>query len=355
MKRLFAALFGLLMAASLVACGNGNPAASTSGSDSADAPEMESDLVVYSTATEEQLSSWSERFRELYPDVNIEFVSGGAGELITRVTGEAAAPNGDVFMAGLLNTDGDAYSDLFEHYLTPYEDEVMDGYQSDNGFYNYNALSTVCLCVNTGLEAELGLNIQSYADLLDPALQGKVLMADPASSSSAWNNLCNIMSIFGVDSDEAWDYIERLMPNLVMAGSSSATFNSIVQGEYVVGLTYENGAAIPLSNGADNIRLVYPTEGVSAAASGVAVIKNCPHPTAAKAFVDTLMTAEAQTIASEVDTGTRFTNKNMTLSDACVLPSSDSITWVDRPVAELCAQKETILEHWNSLWASLNS
>lgn len=119
MKRLFAALFGLLMAASLVACGNGNPAASTSGSDSADAPEMESDLVVYSTATEEQLSSWSERFRELYPDVNIEFVSGGAGELITRVTGEAAAPNGDVFMAGLLNTDGDAYSDLFEHYLTP--------------------------------------------------------------------------------------------------------------------------------------------------------------------------------------------------------------------------------------------
>lgn len=45
----------------------------------------------------------------------------------------------------------------------------------------------------------------------------------------------------------------------------------------------------------------------------------------------------------------------MTLSDACVLPSSDSITWVDRPVAELCAQKETILEHWNSLWASLNS
>lgn len=258
-------------------------------------------------------------------------------------------------MAGLLNTDGDAYSDLFEHYLTPYEDEVMDGYQSDNGFYNYNALSTVCLCVNTELEAELGLNIQSYADLLDPALQGKVLMADPASSSSAWNNLCNIMSIFGVDSDEAWDYIERLMPNLVMAGSSSATFNSIVQGEYVVGLTYENGAAIPLSNGADNIRLVYPTEGVSAAASGVAVIKNCPHPAAAKAFVDTLMTAEAQTIASEVDTGTRFTNKNMTLSDACVLPSSDSITWVDRPVAELCAQKETILEHWNSLWASLNS
>ena len=353
MKRLFSMLLVLLMAASLAACGGGS--AAVSASDSADTPEMESDLVVYSTVTEEQLNAWSEYFREHYPDVNIEFVSGSAGELITRVTGEAAAPNGDVFMGGLMNTDGDAYSDLFEHYLTPYESELMDGYQSDNGFYNYNGLSTVCLCVNTELEAELGLNIQSYADLLDPALQGKVLMADPASSSSAWNNLCNIMSVFGVDSDEAWDYIGQLMPNLFIAGSSSATFNSIVQGEFVVGITYVNGAALPLSNGADNIRLVYPTEGVSAAASGVAVIKNCPHPAAAKAFVDTLMTAEAQTIASEVDTGTRFTNKNMTLSDACVLPSSDSITWVDRPVAELCAQKETILEHWNSLWASLNS
>ena len=255
----------------------------------------------------------------------------------------------------MADSDGMAYADIFEAWVSEGDKQNIEGYSSPNGLYSMDHLSTVVFVVNEELEAELGLNIQSYADLLDPALQGKVLMADPASSSSAWNNLCNIMSIFGVDSDEAWDYIERLMPNLVMAGSSSATFNSIVQGEYVVGLTYENGAAIPLSNGADNIRLVYPTEGVSAAASGVAVIKNCPHPAAAKAFVDTLMTAEAQTIASEVDTGTRFTNKNMTLSDACVLPSSDSITWVDRPVAELCAQKETILEHWNSLWASLNS
>lgn len=230
----------------------------------------------------------------------------------------------------------------------------MDGYQSNNGFYNFNALSTVCLCVNTELETELELNITSYADLLDPALEGKILMADPNSSSSAWNNVCNIMSVFGLDSQEAWDYIGKLMPNLVIASSSSATYKNIAQGEYVVGITYENGASIPLSSGADNIKLVYPSEGVSAAASGVAVIKGCPHPVAAKAFVDTLMSAEGQTLTSTMDIGTRFTNKNMTMSDACVLPATDTITWVKRPVAELTAQKADILEKWNILWAEIN-
>ncbi|MBQ8590128.1 MAG: extracellular solute-binding protein [Firmicutes bacterium] len=347
MKKLFALLLAMILVLSLAACGGGD----TEADNPVDG--METDLVVYATITEEQLDAWTSLFREQYPDVNIEIVSGSAGELLTRVTGEAAAPNGDVFLGGLSNTDGDKNAALFEAYLTPYEDELLEGYQSDNGFYSYNGLSTVCLCVNTDLEAELGLNIQSYADLLDPKLEGKILMADPNSSSSAWNNVCNLMSVYGLDSDEAWDYIGGLMKNVVIASSSSATFNSVVDGEYVVGLSYENGVATPLANGADNIRLVYPTEGVSAMSSGVAVIKDCPHPTAAKAFVDSIMSAEGQTRSAEGDLGTRFTNKNATLSDDCLLPPTDSINWVVRPVQELREQKAAILEKWNALYADI--
>ena len=65
------------------------------------------------------------------------------------------------------------------------------------------------------------------------------------TASAAWNNVSNIMSVFGADSDEAWSYIEQLMPNLVIAGSSSACFKSVQQGEYVVGLTYEDDVFLP--------------------------------------------------------------------------------------------------------------
>ena len=36
------------------------------------------------------------------------------------------------------------------------------------------------------------------------------------------------------------DYINKLMDNLVVVEKSSACFNSVYDGEYVVGLTYED-------------------------------------------------------------------------------------------------------------------
>ena len=43
------------------------------------------------------------------------------------------------------------------------------------------------------------------------------------------------------------------MKNLVIAGSSSACFKSVQQGEYVVGLTYEDGAITLVKDGATNV------------------------------------------------------------------------------------------------------
>ena len=60
---------------------------------------------------------------------------------------------------------------------------------------------------------ELGLNIQSYEDLLDPALKGRIVLSDPNSSSAAWNNKCNIFAVYGYDTQEAWDYLRALLEN----------------------------------------------------------------------------------------------------------------------------------------------
>jgi iron(III) transport system substrate-binding protein len=215
-------------------------------------------------------------------------------------------------------------------------------------------LSTVVFCVNTELEAQLGLEIDSYEDLLDPALKGKILTADPNSSSSAWNNLNNIMAVYGTDSDAAWEYIEKLMPNLVIAGSSSACFKSVQQGEYVVGLTYEDGAVILVKDGATNIRLQYPVEGTSATAFGTALVKNGPNPENAKVFIDFICSAEGQTALAAYQEGTlRYTNANYTAPENAWLTDSSEITWVVRDVEYLTANKGAILDHWNTLWAEV--
>lgn len=359
MKRFLALALVLIMALSLVACGgsqtqSNNNAPADSGKTADSAPDLGDSLVLYSSMTENDLNNLIKGFNAKYPDIEVEVVNGSAGELTARIQAEKDNPQGDLMWGGLSNSDGDTYSDLFEHWLTEYEEEIMPDYRSNNGFYNLDHLSTVVFCVNTDLEKELGLDIKGYKDLLNPALKGKIVIADPNSSSSAWNNVCNIMAVYGNDSKEAWDLMEGLMRNnIVISTSSSVAFKSVQTGEYVVGLTYEDGASTLLKSGATNIKMVYPEEGTSASAFGCAVIKGAPHMEAAKAMVNYLMSAEGQSELGNALGTLRFTNSKA-VYDTTYLPANSEVKWVTRDIDWLIKNKEQVLKHWNELYTSIN-
>ena len=307
-------------------------------------------LTLYCSMTDDDVDTVLEGFNKLYPDINVEVVNGSAGELFARLQAEAANPQGDVMLGGMNQADGDKYKDIFEQYTSVHEDELPDKYKTNDGFCNYDHLSSVVFCVNTDLEKELGIEIKDYKDLLDSKLEGKVVFSDPNESSAAWNNLCNIMAIYGNDSDEAWNMIEGLMKNkMVIQGSSSACFKNVADGEYVVGLTYEDGAATLLKSGASNVKLVYPASGSSNFAFGCAVVKGAPHMAAAKAMVDFLMSAESQTERGNALGTIRLTNKNANI-DYKYIPKNEDVKWVDRDVQWMIDNKEKVLEHWNTLY-----
>ena len=354
-KKILALVLALVMALSLAACGNSNtPTTSGSASGSGDEPTLSGDLVLYCTMTENDIQALLDCFNEVYPDINVEVVNGSAGELVTRLQGEASNPVGDLVWGGMGDSDGRKNADVFEAWVSAHDAENADGWTSPNGLYSMDHLSTVCFCVNTELEAELGLNIQSYEDLLDPKLEGKIIFSDPNSSSAAWNNVSNIMAVYGNDSEEAWTYIEGLMKNLVIAGSSSACFKSVQQGEYVVGLTYEDGAITLVKDGATNVAVRYPSNGTSATVFGCGLVKNGPNPENAKAMIDFICSAEGQTALAAAQQGTlRYTNAGYTAPEGAWLQSSDEIKWVDRDVEYLTANKDAILEHWNNLLAEV--
>ena len=371
MKKFLALVLAVAMVMAIAACGSkpaapapapapAAPAAPAASEAAPAAPaepekkELSGDLVLYSTMTEADLDALVTCFNEVYPDIEVEIVNGSAGELTTRIRGEAAAPVGDLVWGGMGDSDGDKHADIFEAWVSEHDAENMPGYTTPNGLYSMEHLSTVVFCVNTELEKELGLEIDSYEDLLDPKLKGLIATADPNSSSSAWNNLSNIMAVFGHDSDEAWAYIEKLMPNLVILGSSSACFKNVQSGEYVVGLTYEDGAVNLLKDGATNLRLQYPTDGTSASAFGSALIKNGPNPENAKAMIDFICSAEGQTALAAYQQGTlRYTNAGYEVPEGAWLTPSNEIKWVERDVPFLTENKDQILEHWNDLYAKV--
>ena len=367
MKKLLALILALCMVFALAACGGSGAPAATEAPADAEAPADEApaaeapaekapedytgNLVLYSSMTDADLDALISCFNAVYPNVEVEVINGSAGEMTTRLRGEASNPVGDLVWGGMADSDGDVNADIFEAWLSDYEAVNVD-YPSPNGLYSMDHLSTVVFCVNTELEAELGLNIQSYEDLLDPALTGRIVFSDPTSSSAAWNNLCNIMSVYGNDSDESWAYIEQLVPQLVVANSSSACFKGVAEGEYVVGLTYEDGAVNLLKEGATNIRLQYPTNGTSASTFGTALVKNGPNQENAKAMINFICSPEGQTALAAYQQGTlRYTSPNYEVPEGAWLAASSEITWVHRDVEYLTANKDTILEHWSEIRA----
>jgi len=366
-KKFLAILLTAVMVVSLVGCGsksntstndskndskgtgNSNGGTSQTTDESTKTEDLGNKLVFYSSMTDDDIEAVIEGFNALYPDIEIEVVNGSAGELVARITAEADNPQGDVMWGGLPQTDGNSYADIFEPYISENEDEIYDAYKTNNGFYNYAHLSTVAFCVNTDLEKAAGIEIKGYKDLLNPALKGQIIFSDPNSSSAAWNNICNIMAVYGYNSDEAWDFIKGLLDNgMIISDSSSKCFKAVADGEYIVGLTYEDGVAQQLKNGASNIKLVYPEEGTSATAMACAIIKGAPHMAAAKAMVNYLTSAEGQAERGEKLGTIRMTNSNAKYSTKYI-PATEDIKWVPRDINWLIEHKQEVLDRWNEL------
>ncbi|MEG1845194.1 MAG: extracellular solute-binding protein, partial [Clostridia bacterium] len=149
---------------------------------------------------------------------------------------------------------------------------------------------------------------------------------------------------------KAWDYLDKLIANCagVITSSSSTVFKSVINGEYAVGLTYENIVQMQIEkNGATNISLVYPVEGNTACASGSAMIKGCPHRPAAEAFLDFCASAEYQQARSEENCA-RGTYAGITYGN---YPPDSELGVVSIDWEWLGTQKTALLEKWTEHWS----
>ena len=134
MKKIIAFAMALCMLASLAGCGGNAPPpeqpSSSAPAESGAEQTVAGDLVLYSTMTENDLDTLLGLLDQKFPDLNIEVVNGTAGELTARIAAEKNNPQGDMMWGGLDASDGDSYTDLFEHWLSDYEGSVPEEYKS---------------------------------------------------------------------------------------------------------------------------------------------------------------------------------------------------------------------------------
>lgn len=272
--------------------------------------------------------------------IGVKVIRGGTGELLAKLQSEKDAPQCDVLWGGAWNTV-QPYGDLFEDYRTANADMMQPEFRGEGPFIWFSDLPSVMMA-NTELMG--GLEMRGYADLLDPALKGRIAMADPAKSSAAYEHLVNMLYAMGNGDPEAgWLYVAAFAEQLdgKLLDSSYAVYKGVADGEYVVGLTFEEGAAKCLADGAP-VRVIYMKEGVISDPDGVFIIKGTGQRERAEQFVDFLTGKEVQqmlpaqlhrrSVRSDVSSPSNLPAKediNIIYDDKSVV-NSHKADWIER-------------------------
>ena len=354
MKKYLALLLALAMVFALCACGGSTAPAETPAPESA-APAEETpaeptekapedytgNLVVYSPHDADPLNAGVEMFRQAYPNINVEVIAAGTGELCQRVVAESANPQGDVLWGGGADTLA-AYTDYFAPYVCANDDVIDEAYKDANDLWIGESPLPMVFIYNNTLIDEADVPT-TWEGLCDESLKGKIAYASPAKSGSAYTQLCTML--FSQPTlDEGWALVEKFIANLdgKIQDSSGNCHKLVASGEYTLGVTIEKSAV--LYNDNPDIGYVYPEKN-SAVPDGVALIKNCPNEENDKLFIDFVTGLECQT-AQNGDWARRPVRSDLTPVGLCELSELDL---GDYDFAYAATEKESIVEKWNDL------
>ena len=245
--------------------------------------------------------------------IKINSESLGTGDCMARIKAEKEQEycSFDLMYGGSL-ANYVANKDLFQDYYSSEDDKLMEAYRNTLGFCTNYTVDGSVLLVNDDLLKELGVEVKGYADLLQPELKGKIVSADPSASSSAFCQLTNWLLVMGegetaaerYESDAAWKFTEDLLKgqDVKITSSSSAVYKGVINGEYAVGLTYEDPCVTMIKDGATNVHIVYPVEGTVFLPAQIGIPTNCKNLEEAQAFVDFMLSETAQKFLAEQTT-----------------------------------------------------
>lgn len=302
----------------------------------------EGSLILYYS----HASDWSDPIIQGYAekyDVDVELVGLGTGELISRIIAESSNPQADVLWGGVV----ESYIPI-EEYLASYESPQIPNLQpgtwdEDNFKWYPFDLEPMVMIYNTEMVENAPT---AWEDLLREEFKGKIASADPVQSSSAFGVIQSIIAAYGQEDGGGYEFLAKLIPQLdgKLTSGSSAVYKGVSDGEYAVGLTYEEAALKYIDAGA-TIDVVYPSEGTGILISPVAMVNGAPNEENAKLFIDYVLSEDAQSQLAAVFR--RSSRTDIALPDN-ITPTSEI------PVANYST--EWVVEHteeFNETWEDL--
>jgi iron(III) transport system substrate-binding protein len=298
-------------------------------------------VVIYTSNSAQAVEAVTDVAGKILPTMKISTVTGGSGQLLRRIEAEAAKPQGDVFWSSSANTLG-AFKALYEPYRPTGSDTILESLRDPTGLWTACNIHVAVMMVNKNQLGGLPVPV-SWTDLRDRRWKGKVIIADPANSSTAYTILWGLEQLFG-----RGDAFKEFADNVKVTSSAPTVLRGVAQGEYAVGLTFEANAYTYVAGGQSEIALAYPGDGTFTTAEYLALIKGAPAGAAAKQVCDLLVSREAQVALLE-SAFRRPSRTDIEVGKYVKLPELSKIKVFQTNEDDAAAQRKDFLTRWRAL------
>lgn len=246
------------------------------------------DVWVYTSMYRHVLDGFEPLLKARLPSVNVRWFQGGSEKVATKLEAELAAGGSpcDVLMT----------SDPFLYRRLAKEDRLLRSVSPNgvrtarslvdlDGHWEAVRLSTMVIAHREGIEAPA-----SFAALLEPKWKGELVIGDPLTSGTAFTWAVAMERNFGDD------VFQRLRANDVrVAGGNAAVLQKIEGGEAKAGVVLLENVLAAKARGSP-VAFTWPGDGAVVIPGPVGLLSTSRNPTAARAFVDVVLSPEGQAL-----------------------------------------------------------
>lgn len=256
------------------------------------AAKAEGKVVFYTSTDVAVAEKLAALFKSENPGIDVQVERAGSERVFQRIGQEYQS---GIHTPDVIETSDAVHFEYFkrEGWLNPMVPQVVadkwpaDERDPDGNFAAYRAHLSV-MAYRTDLMSEADAP-KTWKDLLDPKYKDKMVKGHPGYSGTVMTSTFVLSQLLG------WDYFEKLgKQNVLQVQSSTEPPKKLAQGERALEVDGNEYNIFRLQESGSPIKIVYPEEGTPLAIGNAAVLKDAPHPNAAKLFYAFLFSLEAQ-------------------------------------------------------------
>jgi iron(III) transport system substrate-binding protein len=289
--------------------------------------------------------------------IQVDMTRKSSGETYAQVKAEASNPKGDIWWGGTGDPHLQAAEEgLTQAYASPMRTQLQEWANRQAVASKVRTVGIYSGALGYGYNTEL-LKKQNlpepkcWKDLLNPAFKGKIQVANPNSSGTAYTLLATLVQMMG--EAEAFKYLKALNANINQyTKSGSAPIKAAGSGETVIGIVFAHDA-VAVADAGFPVKTVIPCEGTGYEIGSMSIIAGARNLDNAKKFYDFALDADFQSKAQEVKSFQVPSNKSAKTSPKA--PDLAKIKLIDYDFVKYgsSAERRRLLKKWDDEIGSL--